>query len=171
MPWGGPSPLGVRFQKLGSGTSQISSVLVSAPLWFPAQRKRSWGIYKRLEQVRNPLSPVSLPNSVQNRPYIFPAFPEAETQGDSCGTSSNGTELAPPVPLGTGASRGSEGKTGGKTQAPGAPSMCQVLVALPAAPAPTFTGTAQDDGFRAAFCLPTQPGETAPCRLLSVAGI
>ena len=62
----------------------------------------------------------------------------------------------------------------GKAPVPRARSICQGLPTLPAAPPPpppTFTRVAQEDGFRVAFCLPTQPRETAPRGLLRVAGI
>ena len=69
------------------------------------------------------------------------------SQGDRGAAPPLGGPACPPAPW-TGAGGG-----GRQSQVPAA----SAGTPLPAAPAPTFTRVAQQDGFRAAFCLPRSP--------------
>lgn len=73
---------------------------------------------------------------------VCPRFPGGQRRSPSLGGPA-----CPPAPW-TGAGRG-----GRQSQVPAA----SAGTPLPAAPAPTFTRVAQQDGFRAAFCLPRSP--------------
>lgn len=144
-----------------AGTGQASSIPKGATMGSHHSR----GIYQCFPWAGNLLCPCKSHRWWTNRHCISPVVGwwRLKAEGGGGGGMFQVTQLAPPVLLGTEAWRGRD--------RPRVRSICLRLAALPAAPAPTFTRVAQDDGFRAAFRLPTQPAETAPCRLLSVAGI
>lgn len=133
------------------------------PPWVPITAETRQGIYEHFPRAGDLLRPRESHGRYTHTLYI-----SLSSRGGNRG--SGRVSVLPEVTRHSSRPPGDAGLEG-KVQVPAVCPICRGLVTLPAAPAPTFTRVARDDGLRAALRLPAQPGETAPCRLLSVAGI